>query len=222
MRHAISLLAVLCAAAASIPAAGADTGAAPCGDSGYSYAGLGGISVASGVSARIRLNDLPRVQSGHVAAWVGLGGYGAGKNGANAWIQAGLIRKAGEPAAVYYEVTRPGYRPKLVKIAKAKRGHAYRIAVRELRAGRWQVTVDGRKASKPISLPGSHNRWQATATAESWDGGGPACNRFDVGFGSLEMRTAKGAWRPFGRAVTFEAPGYRVAKRTLSGFRAVG
>ena len=82
--------------------------------------------------------------------------------------------------------------------------------------------MDGRAASRPISLPASHERWEATATAESWDGGEPVCNRFDVAFRSLEVRGAGSTWTPFGRSVMMQAPGYRVATRTLSGFRAVG
>ena len=218
-----TLIAALTASLASVP----DSAAGPttsCGLPGYSYAGLGGMSVASGIGARISLNDLPRVQSGHVAAWVGLGGYGAGRNGANAWIQAGIITKSGSAPTLYYEVTRPGYKPELVPLAPAQKGRAYRIVVRELkRAGWWRVEIDGRAASRPILLPGSHRRWEATATAESWDGGGEAvCNRFDVAFRSLEVRTSGKTWRPFGRSVTLEAPGYRVAKRTLSSFHAVG
>lgn len=223
MQRVSILIATLIAALAASSAATA-TPTTVCGLPGYSYAGLGGMSVSSGISARIRLNDVPSVQAGHVAAWVGLGGYGAGRNGANAWIQAGIITKAGAAPTLYYEVTRPGYKPELVPLAPARKGHTYRIVVRELeRAGWWRVFVDGRAASRPISLPGSHQRWEATATAESWDGGGEAvCNRFDVGFRSVEVRGAGSGWRPFGRTVTMEAPGYRVATRTLSGFRAVG
>jgi hypothetical protein len=222
MRHAWTLIATLVIAFAAIPAAGAGP-TTSCGLPGYSYAGLGGMSVSSGVGASISLNDLPEVHAGHVAAWVGLGGYGAGRNGANAWIQAGIITKAGTPSTLYYEVTRPGYKPELVQLAPARKGHSYRIVVRELkRAGWWRVFIDGRAVTDPISLPGSHARWEATATAESWDGGEVVCNRFDVDFRSLEIRGAGSTWRPFGRTFTLEAPGYRVATRTLSSFRAVG
>ncbi len=220
MRRASVLIATLVAALAAIPASTAGP-TTSCGLPGYSYAGLGGMSVASGIGARISLNDLPRVQAGHVAAWVGLGGYGAGQNGANAWIQAGIITKADTSPVVYYEVTRPGYKPELIPLAKARKGHAYRIVVRELqRPGWWRVYVDGRAVSRPISLPGSHKRWEATATAESWDGGQTVCNRFD--FRSLEVRRAGAGWQPFGRSFTLEAPGYRVATRTASSFRALG
>lgn len=223
MRHRLSILIATVVAALTASSVSTANPTTVCGLPGYSYAGLGGMSVASGIGARIGLNDLSRVQAGHVAAWVGLGGYGAGRNGANAWIQAGIITKAGSAPTLYYEVTRPGYKPQLVPLAPAKPGHSYRIVVRELkRAGWWRVHIDGRAVSAPISLPGSHERWEATATAESWDGGEPVCNRFDVAFRSLEVRGSDNAWRPFGRSVTLEAPGYRVATRTLSSFRALG
>jgi len=221
MRRAITLV-VLIAAFAAIPV----STAAPittCGLPGYSYAGLGGMSVASGIGADISLNAPSRVQAGHVAVWVGLGGYGAGRNGTDAWIQAGIITKAGFASTLYYEVTRPGYKPDLVELAPARLSHSYRIVVRELkRPGWWRVYVDGRAVTRPISLPGSHARWEATATAESWDGGEVVCNRFDAGFRSLEVRSSGGTWLPFGRSVTLEAPGYSVATRTLSSFRARG
>jgi hypothetical protein len=225
MRRRLSILIVTLVAALAASSVSSANPTTVCGLPGYSYAGLGGMSVASGVGAHIGLNDVSRVQAGHVAAWVGLGGYGAGRNGANAWIQAGIITKAGSAPALYYEVTRPGYKPELVPLAEAKLNHSYRIVVREQlkRAGWWRVYIDGRAVSSPIFLPGSHQRWEATATAESWDGGGePVCNRFDVAFGSLEVRGSDNAWRPFGRSVTMEAPGYRVATRTLSSFRALG
>jgi hypothetical protein len=224
MRRRLSILVTTLVAALAASSVSTANPTTVCGLPGYSYAGLGGMSVASGIGARIGLNGLSRVQAGHVAAWVGLGGYGAGRNGANAWIQAGIITKAGSAPTLYYEVTRPGYKPKLVPLAPAKLGRSYRIVVRELQsAGRWRVYIDGRPVSPPISLPGSHERWEATATAESWDGGGePLCNRFDVAFRSLEVRGSDNAWRPFGQSVTLEAPGYRVATRTLSSFRALG
>jgi hypothetical protein len=216
-----ALLGIVLAALAALPApAGARTVA--CGTPGYSYAGLGGMAVANGVAATIRLNVAPQVGAGHVAAWVGLGGYGAGTNGANAWIQAGIITKAGSAPALYYEVTRPGYKPELVTLGPAQVGRSYRVVVREgLRPGWWSVEIDGRPASPAFSLPGSHRSWEGTATTESWDDNAGLCNRFDVGFESVVIRRSGSGWQPFGRAIALEAPGYRLSARTTSGFRAV-
>lgn len=161
------LLAVLAATTTASPARASES--LHCGDSGYSYAGLLGSALAYGVAADLRAKSLPSVRSGHVAAWVGVGGYGLGRNGTNAWLQAGLITRARGAAVVYYEVTRPGYKPRLVAVRDALAGRSYRVGVLELaqRPGWWRVWVDGRPVTKPISLPGSHGAWEATATARA-------------------------------------------------------
>lgn len=213
------LLAVLAATTTASPARASES--LHCGDSGYSYAGLLGSALAYGVAADLRAKSLPSVRSGHVAAWVGVGGYGLGRNGTNAWLQAGLITRAGGAAVVYYEVTRPGYKPRLVAVRDALAGHSYRVGVLELaqRPGWWRVWVDGRPVTKPISLPGSHGAWEATATAESWDGGESICNQFNYSFDRIAVATRPGGdWRPLATASVLEAPGYRVVGRTLAGF----
>lgn len=220
MRRA-AILATLIAALAAVPASPAarSTG---CGLPGYSYAGLGGTQIASGVAADIRYVAVPNVSSGHVAAWVGLGGYGAGKNGLAAWLQAGIITKVGGEPSLYYEVTRPGYKPKLVVLGPARKGQSYSFTVREgNRPGWWRVSVDDRLVADPISLPGSHGRWEATATAESWDGGQSVCNRFQFAFGSVSVRRPGAGWGAFGDAFTLASPGYRIS-RSGSSFRAHG
>lgn len=220
MRRAALLVTLIAALAAvpSSPAARSDH----CGLPGYSYAGLGGMQVASGVAADIRYVATPTVVSGHVAAWVGLGGYGAGKNGLAAWLQAGIITKAGGEPSLYYEVTRPGYKPELVVLGPARKGRSYRFTVREgVRPGWWRVFLDDRQVTAPISLPGSHGTWEATATAESWDGGQSVCNRFEFGFGSVSVRSPGAGWGSFGDSFTLAAPGYRIARSGTS-FRATG
>ncbi len=181
-RGLLVLLSTLLLASSSAGAARANP-VTNCGLPGYSYAGVGAVHTASGVSARLRIVKAPVVTGGHVAAWVGFGGYGAGKGGTDAWIQAGIITKAGGVPTLYYEITRPGYKPKLVPLRAASPGRTYEISVRELASpGRWQAFVDGRPVSAPVSLPGSHASWQPTATAESWDGGSASCNRFGFAF----------------------------------------
>ena len=191
-----------------------------CGDSGYSYAGLGGLSASDGVRANVRLSSAPLVASGHVAAWVGFGGHGAGANGSDAWLQVGVITKAGEAPQLYYEVARPGREPAMTMLGPAKIGRAYALRVRELTPGFWRAYVDARAVSPRFFLRGSHNRWEATAVAESWDGAQPTCNRFGVDFGAL--RVLRGTtWQPLRSRVTLQSPGYRVDART-DGFRATG
>lgn len=210
------LLVTLIAALAAVPTASAGR-SEHCGFAGYSYAGLGGMQIASGVTADIRYLETPSVVSGHVAAWVGLGGYGAGRNGTSAWLQAGIITKAGSEPSLYYEVTRPGYKPELVLLGPAHKGRSYRFTVREgVRPGWWRVFLDDRQVAAPISLPGSHQRWEATATAESWDGGQSVCNGFRFEFDSVGIRRPGVGWGSFGKAFMLGAPGYRVTRSGTS------
>lgn len=218
-RPRVLAAALLAALAATASPARASEGN-HCGDSGYSYAGVAGAALAYGVAADVSAVTRPAVQSGHVAAWVGVGGYGFGPNGTDAWIQAGLITREDGAVNLYYEVTRPGYRPKMTLVRGTRAGRSYRVAVLEIarRPGWWRVWVDGRPVTKPISLPGSHGAWEPTATAESWDGGVQACNRFHFRFSGVAVATQPGGvWRPLVRAATLQAPGYRV-RRTLAGF----
>lgn len=219
VRPSILAAAILVAlAAAASPARASES--SRCGDSGYSYAGVAGAALAYGVAADVSAVTRPAVRGGHVAAWVGVGGYGLGANGTDAWIQAGLIAREDGVVNLYYEVTRPGYRPKMTLVRGARAGRSYHVAVLEIarRPGWWRVWVDGRPLTKPISLPGSHGSWEPIATAESWDGGVQACNRFDFRFSCVAVATQPGGtWRPLVHAATLQAPGYRV-KRMLAGF----
>ncbi len=214
------LLPLLCLAAACFAGTASANPVTTCGLPGYSYAGVGAVGTASGVSARLKIVKTPVVAGGHVAAWVGLGGYGAGKGGTDAWIQAGIITKAGGAPTLYYEVTRPGFKPKLVQLRPATLGRSYAISVRELATpGRWRVYIDGRAVSTPVSLPGSHANWEPTATAESWDGGSTVCNRFGFAFESVSVRSS--GWQSLGRSFRLDAPGYDVTRRSGSSFLAV-
>jgi len=192
-----------------------------CGDAGYSYAGIGGLVTANGVRATLRFSSAPTVASGHVAAWVGFGGYGAGRNGSNAWLQVGVITKAGSAPSLYYEMTQPGAEPAMTLLGPAVPGRAYRLRVSESRPGWWQAFVDGKAVSPRLFLAGSHGNWEATATAESWDGAQPACNRFGFDFARVNVRHTQ-AWLPFGGRVTLQSSGYRVSAARPDSFRAQG
>ena len=212
----LSALAVLGATAS----ASAAPGAAPCGVSGYNYAGVGGLQTSSGVAGTIRAMAAPQVEAGHVAAWVGFGGYGAGKGGSDAWLQAGIITKAGGAPSLYWEVTRPGHEPELVVLREAEVGRAYRVSVREVAKETWRAFVDGVAVSPAFVLPGSSGRWEATAVAESWDGGAAVCNHFRFAFADLATRR-EDAWREFGKRFRLEGGAYRLAEVTRRSFLAV-
>jgi hypothetical protein len=226
MRHTARSLryllpAALALAAASSTAAEAPAQGRPCAD-GYTYAGRLSATRAHGVRATLTALARPLVADGHVAAWVGVGGVGAGPNGSNAWIQIGLSAFPGSGSRLYYEVTRPGAAPTYHEVAaNVRTGRRLRVAVLEMgkRPNHWRVWVNGKPVSKPVFLRGSSGRWRPIATAESWAGDGSACNRFRYRFERVRVSAAAGgSWRSFVEGHRFLDSGYRVISRGRSTF----
>src|SRR5215475_11593737 len=62
----------------------------PAADGHYGYAGHEANAVAAGVRATITPLVEPQLVTGHVAAWVGIGGPRNGPNGSDEWLQAGI------------------------------------------------------------------------------------------------------------------------------------
>jgi hypothetical protein len=194
------------AALATVALCGA-TGALACGDnSGYSDGGFPGASSgyshrpasrAYGISAIITPLDASDVLSGHVAAWVGVGGPGEGPRGTNEGLQIGY---SGFPSitgsGIYYEVMQPGRFPMYHQVAAGvPNGTPAKVTVLEMRArpNWWRVWLDHKPVSRPIFLPRSHRRWTPLATTESWDGGtGGACNSFRYSFRHVSIAYAPG------------------------------
>lgn len=224
MRTKLVFAGFLAAALPLVFAAPSASGVRGCGASAYSYAGFQNVTRAHGVGAAITVLAAPHVQEGHVAAWVGVGGVGLGPGGANEWIQVGLSAFAGSgESTLYYEVTRPGKQPRYAAVEEAvPPGAQRRVAVLEV-AGRrdwWRVWVDDRVVSAPIHLPESHGAWRPIATAESWNAGTRACNRFRYRFDRVRVADGPGgSWSPFEAGYAFEDPGYS-AVRNPAGFLA--
>ena len=187
----------------------------PCeGRGAYAYAGVYQPRAAHGVAATLTALSVPRVDSGHVAGWVGVGGPGAGPRGEDEWIQVGYSGFPGGESKLYYEVTRPRSGTRYFEVdARVEVGERHRVAVLEMRRRHnwWRVWIDGRAASAPVHLPGSHRAWQPMAIGESWNGGTQGCNGFSYRFGRV-MAAARpgGGWRPFAERRKLEEPGYRV------------
>src|SRR5689334_1970719 len=104
---AAAAAALAATAALALPAGGRSATAA-CGVSSYSYAGLAAASGGYGVAATITPLSRPTVRGGHVAAWVGVGGPGAGPHGADEWLQVGISVEPSRGDALYYELAAPG------------------------------------------------------------------------------------------------------------------
>jgi hypothetical protein len=182
----------------------------------YSYAGYDSPWYAHGVAATITVLTDPLVAAGHVAAWVGVGGVGAGLHGTDEWLQAGV---AGfEPAAgtgneIYYEVTLPHRDPVYHKVALVGTLKPVRLAVLEMahRWGWWRIWMNGRPVTAPIFLPASHGVWQPEVTTESWNGGTGSCNHYSYKFDRVAIsRGAGGAWMRLRRGHRYADPGYSV------------
>jgi len=215
--HRTILAAVVLATALALAA---PAQAARCGKT-YSYAGLVSARPANGVRATIEALTAPRVSSGHVAGWVGVGGVGAGPNGETEWIQVGYSGLDGGESHLYYEVTPPNGATRYVTVDREIRpGERHTVAVHEVRGRRawWRVRVDGRPVGAPVHLPGSHGRWHPVATAESWNAGTGSCNGLAYRFSRVYTSTRSNQrWRRLQPGYTLQDPGYRIA-RARAGF----
>jgi len=207
------------AASSSAPAAPAESRACA---GGYTYAGRLNATRAHGVGATLTALAKPEVASGHVAAWVGVGGVGQGANGTDAWIQIGLSAFPGSESRLYYEIARPGVPPTYIELeSQIRTGERFKVAVLEVakRPDFWRVWLNGKAVSAPVELRGSSGRWRPIATAESWAGGGSACNEFNYRFEGVRVASATGgSWRSFVGGHTFLDSGYRVLDRGHTGF----
>src|ERR687886_2972670 len=111
LRRSICALALACSVVAANAAP--SSAMASCART-YSYAGYDSPWYAHGVAATITALQDPVVTAGHVAAWVGVGGVGAGLHGEDEWLQVGFaaFEPEGPPTnEIYYEVVRPHRAP---------------------------------------------------------------------------------------------------------------
>jgi hypothetical protein len=208
------VLSALAGASKSATAAPSRCGADVAGNGGYTYAGHQATRAGHGVRATISAVRTPEVAGGHVAGWVGLGGPGQGRNGEDMWIQVGLASMPELGTMLYAEVMRPGRSPQFILLEEdVPVGASHRLAVLEMskRPERWRVWVDGVPVTKPIHLPGSAERWAPIATAESWNGGQVACNRFAFRFERVSVSHGRGgSWFAFRPGYHFRDGNYRL------------
>lgn len=208
------LCATLAAGVALALPSGAHAAPAAC-DGPYAYAGIAGWQPARGVAATLSVDAAPRLVAGHVAAWVGVGGRGLGPNGSDAWIQAGLNALPDGVNRLYVEYTRPGEAPTYREVARGvPAGREHRVGVVMRGRDRWIVVVDGRRVAGPVTLPGS-TRWRPVATAESWNGRRPVCNRLRYRFRNVSALVGR-QWRPLTDAGVIRRRGYAITRSGAS------
>jgi hypothetical protein len=146
-----------------------------------------------------------------------VGGPGAGRNGADEWIQVGLSAFPGSSfSSLYYEVAQPNEAPRYYEVASGlPPGTTRKVAVVELarRHDWWQVWIDDDAVGAPVYLPGSHGAWRPMATTETWGAGSFVCNRFRYQFRSVSVATRPGGgWTALQRSYTFQNHGYRIKR----------
>jgi hypothetical protein len=204
--------------AATPSGVGAKSELVACSSAGYAYAGLMGATGVAGVAATLEPTAEPDVRSGHVAAWVGVGGPAAGPGGADEWLQVGLSSVGDGSIRLYYEVVAPRVALHYVDLGSSAVGRPVRVVVLEIRARPdwWRVWVNGRPVSRPLQLSGSEHRLVPVATAESWRPGRatPSCNTFTYRFRGVRVAAGRGRpWSSFVAAWTLQRSPYAVERR---------
>jgi hypothetical protein len=184
---------------------------------GYSYGGYASRAGVRGVSASISAQRVPRVSTGHAAAWIGVGGIHEARGGAKAWLQAGIAAFPQTGLRLYVEEVSLGKPRRFVDLGAAAVGRSYRVEVVETAPDVWQASVDGRRVGWPAYLPTGGGSWRGVATAESWAGGRAACNSYGYGFERVSVLHDEWeslvAAQPIGRGVTRAGSGFSVASR---------
>ena len=208
------LITVAAVIAAAVFAGSASARAtAICGEGTYAYAGFDGHTASRGVSAAIAQTGPLQVRAGHVAGWIGV----VEPNAAEGWLQIGLSALPSDTtSAIYYEVASPGQAPTYHQLATGvAAGQQHRFAVLEVpsRPSWWRVWLDGKPASPPLFLRGSHGRWTAQVLGESWAGTATGtCNDYSYGFSGVSLL------EPRDRAAMLDDPNYAVLRRSKSSF----
>lgn len=218
---ALAAAVLACAAVAAWTAVpSAARGDTSCAAQGYTYAGLAQNEGVHGVTATLTAVSAPRVAGGHVAAWVGVGGRGAGPSGTNAWLQAGLAAYPRTGSRLYYELMLPGGR-RYVELERGVRpGTRFTVSVLEVAPGVWQVAVNGQTVSPAFALPLTSSGLPAIVTAESWATARQACNRYAFGFAGAAYLGRDGNWHSFARPQIIVSSSTRITRRSPTGFLA--
>jgi hypothetical protein len=189
-----------------------------CGNPGYSYAGVVTQTRTAGVQAAITAPVAPQVESGDVSGWIGVGRVGvAGKRGV---LRVGLLAQTNGTMQLYYEVRRnSGWVRHLGPQVQPGERHFVKIVRSRQNVKRWRVLIDGNMVGPALRLGNGWKWLRAVATAESWDGGAPSCNRFRYAFGSVKIRNGRG-WRRVDTRRAVQDPGYKVLNQHRARFLA--
>jgi hypothetical protein len=161
----------------------------------YDYAGAQDSAKRSGIRANIKFISPSRVEEGHVAGWLGVGGPGLGPNGSDEWLQTGYVSFHDGRSQIYYEMTVPGKPPQYHTVKETvSPSETHRLAELEVggKNGVWRVWLDDKAVTPEISLPQSHGRFVPQALAETWNAGSTKCNHYAYRFEKIQVAKAPG------------------------------
>lgn len=242
----VSLLAgvaALCVAFA-MPA-DADQGTAACWPPfNFRYVSWESVKPWHGIAATITELEQPEIASGHLAAWVTVGGEGEESDGTGSWVQIGVWNRGGVAAMwairkadgyqtdttgnvsggvgddIYVEtISRDHY--SLRRIGAVQVGQPIRVAVLEMasRPGWWRAWLNGRPVSSPIYLTLTFTSPQPMdAAAEDYnDVPGHGCNHFAYRFSGIAVASRRGGGAWYERPTGTLESGDHVQGRMLAG-----
>lgn len=192
---------------------------------GLSYSGLVSTNPLAGVHAQLATLELPSVQSGWAASWVGVGDPRTVSGAQGRAIRIGLIAHTGDEISLVYEVHRAGQPVKareIYRYVKLSEKHGVSVVSSKRHPGQWFVKVDGRRVSHKIRMrPGKG--WRAFTTVETAVADSAECNTLAYAVSKAakakRQRTRHGYkrnWSPLTRA--FKASGPLVLQSSTKGF----
>ena len=218
-RALVGVLATACLVLA--PSAWAQTTCDP----GLSYSGLVSTNPLAGVHAKLEPLQLPAIQSGWAASWVGVGDPKTVSGASSRAIRVGLIAHSESEISLVYQVHRPGQPVKereVYRYVKPSQRHSVSVVSGKRHPSRWSVKVDGRRIGHRIQMqPG--DGWRAFTTVESAVLASGECNSlaYEVSNASKakRQRTRHGIrrdWSALTRA--FQASGPLLLRPRTDGF----
>ena len=194
-------------------------------DPGLSYSGLVSTNPLAGVHAKLEPLQLPAIQSGWAASWVGVGDPRTVSGASTRAIRVGLIAHSESEISLVYQVHRSGQPVKereVYRYVKPSESHSVSVVSGKRHQSRWSVKVDGRRIGHRIQMrPG--DGWRAYTTVESAVLDSGECNSlaYEVSNASKakRQRTRHGIrrdWSALTRA--FQASGPLLLKQSTEGF----
>ena len=194
-------------------------------DPGLSYSGLVSTNPLAGVHAKLEPLQLPAIQSGWAASWVGVGDPKTVSGASTRAIRVGLIAHSESEISLVYQVHRSGQPVKereVYRYVKPSERHSVSVVSGKRHQSRWLVKVDGRRIGHRIQMRPSDG-WRAFTTVESAVLASGECNSlaYEVSNASKakRQRTRHGIrrdWSAFTRA--FQDSGPLLRQQSTEGF----